>query len=94
MKSLCLVGRRTLLIALGAALLLPLARRSARGDAWERLDPQKLQRLKVAVETLKTDRRPVQWKSDFTDYRALLHVHSHLSHDSHGTIPEIVKAAH
>ncbi len=62
-------------------------------DALDRLDLDKLRQLKVAVETLKTDRQPVTRTSEFTDYRACLHVHSFLSHDSNGTVEEIVKAA-
>lgn len=63
-------------------------------DALERMKLSQLKNVHEAIELLKQDRQPVEIDSGFTDYRGLMHVHSHLSHDSHGTIKEIVKAAH
>jgi hypothetical protein len=46
-----------------------------------------------ALLSLRTELRKVRRKGPFTSYRANLHVHSALSHDSRGTIDEIVAAA-
>jgi hypothetical protein len=58
-----------------------------------RLLPEKLRAVHEAIENLKTQRRPVHLASDYQDVRCLLHVHSAFSHDSRGTIEEIVAAA-
>jgi hypothetical protein len=63
------------------------------GDTLDRLRPENLEGTHKAVELLKTQRRPVGLRSGFDDVRALLHVHSSFSHDSRGTIDEIIKAA-
>jgi len=63
-------------------------------DAVDRMKMERLKAVHEAIELLKNDRRPVQIETGFTDYRGLMHVHSFLSHDSNGTIKEIVKAAH
>ncbi len=63
-------------------------------DTIERLRPEKLQAVHEAIEALKTQRREVRLSSSYNDVRALLHVHSAFSHDSRGTIDEIVAAAH
>jgi len=52
-----------------------------------------LRATRQAVTLLAEDRLPVELHSDYTDYRAVMHVHSHWSHDSNGTIEEILKAA-
>ncbi len=46
-----------------------------------------------AIESLKSQRREVSLSSGYDDVRTLLHVHSAFSHDSRGTIEEIVAAA-
>jgi len=84
---------RTCRVVVAALCLTAAPNCDVAADALDRLDLDKLRQLKVAVETLKTDRQPVTRKSEFTDYRACLHVHSFLSHDSNGTVEEIVKAA-
>jgi hypothetical protein len=59
----------------------------------ERLRPEKLRAVHEAIENLKTRRREVRLASNYQDVRTLLHVHSAFSHDSRGTIEEIVAAA-
>lgn len=71
-------------------LVLPL---NVRADAVTRLEREKLQAVHKAIEALRTDWRKVPRPGPYKEYRANLHVHSALSHDSRGTIDEIVKAA-
>jgi hypothetical protein len=66
---------------------------SARADALDRLKPDRLEAFHQAVAALRSEWRRPQSQSLYRDYRANLHVHSALSHDSRGTIEEIVKAA-
>jgi hypothetical protein len=66
---------------------------TASADMIERLRPEKLRAVHEAIESLKTQRRQVALSDTFEDVRALLHVHSAFSHDSRGTIDEIVAAA-
>ncbi len=63
------------------------------GDALERIQLPRLEAMHNTVEQFRLDRRDVSVPSGYTDVRALLHVHSHLSHDSHGTPEEIARAA-
>jgi hypothetical protein len=66
---------------------------AVRADAFERMRPENLRAVHEAIEVLKSQRREVALRSGYDDVRALLHVHSLLSHDSRGTIEEIVAAA-
>ncbi|MCI0333148.1 MAG: PHP domain-containing protein [Planctomycetes bacterium] len=59
----------------------------------ERIRPEKLQAVRETIEALKSQRREVGLSSGYDDVRSLLHVHSAFSHDSRGTIEEIVAAA-
>jgi len=65
----------------------------ARGDAMERMKPERLRATHEKIESLKNQRRAVALTSGYDDVRTLLHVHSAFSHDSRGTIDEIVAAA-
>jgi PHP domain len=67
--------------------------RCACGDALERIRPEKLRATHEKIESLKSQRRAVSLSSGYDDVRALLHVHSAFSHDSRGTIEEIIAAA-
>jgi hypothetical protein len=80
-----------LTILAAVATLLPVA--SARGDALDRLKPDYLKSLHATIESLKHDRQAVSLPSKFVDYRAAMHVHSGLSHDSRSKIEEVVAAA-
>jgi hypothetical protein len=59
----------------------------------ERLRPENLRAVHESIEALKSKRRAVRLSSGYDDVRALLHVHSAFSHDSRGSIEEIVAAA-
>ncbi len=76
-----------------ALLLLTGLTRQAQADAIERMRLEKLQATHDRIEAFKKERRDVALKSGYDDVRALLHVHSAFSHDSRGTIDEIVAAA-
>ncbi|HVU90326.1 MAG TPA: PHP domain-containing protein [Pirellulales bacterium] len=71
--------------------LLPVSRVSA--DALERMRMERLRATHARVLALQNERVPVDLKSAYDDVRALLHVHSAFSHDSRGTIEEILAAA-
>lgn len=62
-------------------------------DAMENLKPERLAAVRQSVTALRSQRREVPRTGPFQDYRANLHVHSHWSHDSVGTVEEIVAAA-
>lgn len=66
---------------------------AAWADALDRMHPEKLRAVHDAIEMLKTQRRSVSLSSGFDDVRTVLHVHSELSHDSRGTLEEIVADA-
>lgn len=74
-------------------LLAILSATAARPDALTRLQADKLEAVHQAIETLKAQRQTVSRPGPYTEYRANLHVHSRLSHDSRGSIEEIVAAA-
>jgi hypothetical protein len=78
-------------LAYGVASLVHIS--SVNGDTLDRLRPEKLAATHKAVAELKGHRRDVSLRSEYDDVRALLHVHSSFSHDSRGTIEEIVAAA-
>jgi hypothetical protein len=62
-------------------------------DAVERMGLEKLRATHEKVESLKKELTKVTLSSGYEDVRTLLHVHSAFSHDSRGTIDEIVAAA-
>jgi hypothetical protein len=66
---------------------------NAHANALERMRPENLRAVNEAIEALKLERRTVTLASGYDDVRTLLHVHSAFSHDSRGTIEEIVAAA-
>jgi len=65
----------------------------SRADALAKLKPDKLEAAHQAIQELRAEWKPVPRQSPYREYRANLHVHSSLSHDSRGTIEEIVTAA-
>jgi hypothetical protein len=65
----------------------------ARADALEKLKPDKLEAVHQAIHELCKDWRALPRSEPYHEYRANFHVHSSLSHDSRGTIEEIVSAA-
>jgi hypothetical protein len=66
---------------------------NAAGDALERMRLEKLRATHERIAALAAQRQPVSLDSGYDDVRALLHVHSAFSHDSRGTIDEIIAAA-
>jgi hypothetical protein len=65
----------------------------ARGDALAKLKPDKLEAVHKAIRAMESQRNELPRRGPYQDYRANLHVHSLLSHDSRGKIEEIVAAA-
>ena len=65
----------------------------ARADALARLEPEKLAAVHQDIAALRPEWQKLPRPGPFTEYRANLHVHSALSHDSRGTLDEIVAAA-
>lgn len=84
--------RTAIPVALLTSCLL-LAGRDARADALARLQPDRLEAVRKDVAALRSEWRKLPPAGPFADYRANLHVHSALSHDSRGTLDEIVAAA-
>jgi hypothetical protein len=66
---------------------------SARADALVKLKADRLEAVRRAVMALRAERREWQRADSYRDYRANLHVHSYLSHDSRGQLDDIVAAA-
>ena len=62
-------------------------------DAMENLKLERLEAVHQAVLALRTQRMEVPRTGPFHEHRANLHVHSHWSHDSVGTVEEILVAA-
>jgi hypothetical protein len=75
------------------ALLVALASPAVALTPLERLQTQRLRATHEAVERLAGQRRAVPNASGFRDIRAVLHVHSSLSHDSSSKLEEILPAA-
>lgn len=76
-----------------AVLLVFLAAGAARADALAKLQPDKLEALHKEIAALQAQRQQAARPGPYADYRANLHVHSLLSHDSRGSVAEIVAAA-
>ncbi len=76
-------------LATAAAVVLPV-----RGeDALSRITASRLEAVHRAVQSLAAERKSLNRPGPLREYRANLHVHSLLSHDSRGTLDEIVAAA-
>ena len=66
---------------------------AVRADALAKLEPKKLAAVRRSVQDLRADWQALPRPGPYREHRANLHVHSHWSHDSRGTIDEIVAAA-
>src|SRR5215510_14304542 len=64
-----------------------------RADALARLKPERLEATRKTIVELRSQWRKLPRPGPYEDFRANLHVHSAFSHDSRGTIAEIVAAA-
>jgi len=63
-------------------------------DAMQRLRKERLKAVQASVAALQAERRPVELEpGEYTDFRAQLHVHSKLSHDSRSELSEVIAAA-
>jgi len=62
-------------------------------DAITRLKPENLDKLHQAALALRAALQPVALDTGYKDFRAVMHAHSRLSHDSRGTPEEILDAA-
>lgn len=76
-----------------ACCLLAIIPGLAFGDGLEKLKADRLEAVRVSIESLRSQRVEIPRTDGYQEHRANLHVHSHWSHDSVGTIEEIVAAA-
>ena len=76
-----------------ACCLLAIIPGLAFGDGLEKLKAERLEAVRLSVESLRKQRVEIPRTDGYQEHRANLHVHSHWSHDSVGTIEEIVAAA-
>lgn len=83
---------KKVLLSLGTIGLLAFSP-TARADVLERMKIDRLAATHEAIQSFAADRRPVELDSGYRDFRAVLHAHSHFSHDSRGQIDEIVAGA-
>jgi hypothetical protein len=67
--------------------------RAAGADALERLELDRLKAVHAAIAELKSQRQELERLGPYQDFRAAIHLHSAFSHDSRGTLDEIVAAA-
>jgi len=67
--------------------------KDSRSDAFLKLELKKLKSVHRAVEALRTEWKAVPRNGPYKEHRANLHVHSRWSHDSRGTVDEIIAAA-
>lgn len=67
--------------------------RAAGADAIDRLELDRLKAVHVAIAELKSQRQELERLGPYQDFRAAIHLHSAFSHDSRGTLKEIVAAA-
>lgn len=64
-----------------------------RGDALARLTPEHLEAVRQSITALRNQWKAVPRRGPYQEIRANAHVHSSLSHDSRGTVDEVVAAA-
>jgi hypothetical protein len=79
--------------AISTVLFLAVVATPTWADALTKLKPDKLEATHKAIAAFRSQRQPQPRHGPYQDYRANLHVHSALSHDSRGTVAEIVAAA-
>lgn len=84
---------RSLMAALVVLWLIGRQDASLHADALARLKSEHLEAVHKDIQGLRSQWQALPRSGPFREYRANLHVHSALSHDSRGTIEEIVAAA-
>src|SRR6185436_8147446 len=87
------LSMRSWIVVIAAIALPHLGRVAPADEALSRLTADKLEAVHQAVLKLRGERKELPRKGPLEEFRANLHVHSSLSHDSRGTIEEIVTAA-
>ncbi len=87
------MGTKIRLLALTTAICACVLDASARADALAQLARQRLEAVHEATALLKSQRQEPRRSGPLREYRAAIHLHSALSHDSRGTLEEIVAAA-
>ncbi len=87
------ISHRTLFVLLVATSNLVCAGQLCSEDALARITASRLEAVHQAVQALAAGRKEIPRPGPLQEYRANIHVHSHLSHDSRGTLQEIVAAA-
>ncbi len=85
-RSLCLYLLATILSTVNFSA-------SGRSDSFAKMELKKLEAVHRAVEALRSEWKALPRVGPYQEHRANLHVHSHWSHDSRGTIDQIVAAA-
>lgn len=75
------------------AVIVALSTTAASADALAKLQAKKLEAVHQALQALKADWQVMPRSGPYREHRANLHVHSHWSHDSRGTLDEIIVAA-
>jgi hypothetical protein len=84
------IGLWTLVIAIAGGMNVE---RALGADALKRLELGRLQAVHAAIAELQSQRQVFARSGPYRDYRAAIHLHSAFSHDSRGTLAEIVAAA-
>lgn len=86
--------RSSLCVSLATAIIATVSlSASVHSDSFAKMELKKLEAVHRAVEALKPEWRALPRVGSYLEHRANLHVHSHWSHDSRGTIDQIVAAA-
>ena len=76
------------------SLMFWLSTNRVEADAVARLTEAKLKAVHDSAEGYRAARQPVEVKTGYDDVRAILHCHSHWSHDSRSSIEEVIEGAH
>lgn len=87
------LGRKFWLLSVASVFFCSILSSKSSADALAKLKSDKLEAVHQAIQALRDEWRPLPRPGPYREYRANLHVHSSLSHDSRGTIEEIVSAA-
>ena len=86
--------RRLLCVSLVVAIISSVTfSASGRSDSFAKMEWKKLEAVHRAVEALRSEWKALPRVGPYQEHRANLHVHSHWSHDSRGTIDQILAAA-
>lgn len=88
-----LIQWRSILVVLSAIVAVVLLSDTVAADALEKLTAVRLEAVRQSIAVFRDQRIEVPRPSPYQEHRANLHVHSHWSHDSVGTVKEIVAAA-